>query len=46
MKATLPRDSIAVIAPGVEEHLTVAVEGEIHPVVNILPSVSHHSAPV
>ena len=35
LKATSPRDSLAVITPGVEEHLTVAVEGEIHPVENI-----------
>ena len=31
LKATLPRDSLAVITPGVEEHLAVAMEGEIQP---------------
>ena len=40
LKATSPRDSLAVITPGVEEHLTVAVEGEIHPVENITLSIS------
>ena len=40
LKATSPRDSLAVITPGVEEHLTVAVEGEIHPVENIILSIS------
>ena len=40
MKATSPRDSLAVITPGVEEHLTVAVEGEIHPVENITLIIS------
>ena len=52
LKPTLPRDSLAVITPGVEEHLAVAMEGEIQPIehyfyvlIIILPHIRPDLAP-